>query len=382
MCMEGYNETNHQEEKRAEEDLFFKKQKDKLHEILDLAIRVKASDIHLTNNLVPTIRLDGTLRGLSKFAKNTPYILAAFAKVLLNQDQQIQYEKEKDIDLSISHGLVRFRVHIYRQSESDAIALRIIPRKIPSFSEMNIPTVLKEFTKFKNGLVLITGVTGSGKSTTLAAIIDEINRSQSKNIITVEDPIEFIHSHNKSIVNQREVGVDVQSFSRAVRAAMREDPDILLVGELRDLETIHNAITMAETGHLVFGTLHTKSVSETIDRIVDVFPPIQQEQIRVQLSNSIAGIVCQDLLPKVGGGRVPSCEIMITNPAIRSLIKEGGNASAFTDNIFANHREIRTQTKLQAIAKLVHDKLITDETAYKNIKEDEIEMLQKIVASM
>ena len=180
--MEGYNETNHQEEKRAEEDLFFKKQKDKLHEILDLAIRVKASDIHLTNNLVPTIRLDGTLRGLSKFAKNTPYILASFVKILLNQDQQIQYEKEKDIDLSISHGPVRFRVHIYRQSESDAIALRIIPSKIPSFSEMNIPTVLKEFTKFKNGLVLITGVTGSGKSTTLAAIIDEINRSQSKNI--------------------------------------------------------------------------------------------------------------------------------------------------------------------------------------------------------
>jgi len=353
-----------------------------LYKILDTGIKAKASDIHLTNKLVPTLRIDGKLRKLGGFEVHTSEILAAYVKEILNEEQMENYKKDKEADLSMSYGDVRFRVHIYRQSESDTIALRTIPTKIPSFEQINLPLVLKKFTQIQNGLVLITGITGSGKSTTLAAMIDEINRTQSKNIITVEDPIEFIHEHKKSIVNQREIGVDVLSFSRAVRAAMREDPDILLVGELRDLETIQNAITMAETGHLVLGTLHTKSVPETIDRIIDVFPPEQQDQVRIQLANCIEGIVCQDLLPKIGGGRVPSCEIMITNDAIRSIIRENQNPNAIVDQMQTTSKKTGAQTKIQSLAKLVADRKITRETALKNIKSEDFDLLNKTIVSL
>ena len=353
-----------------------------LYKILDTGVKAKASDIHLTNKLVPTLRIDGELRKLGGFEVHTPEILATYVKEILNEEQMENYEKDKEADLSMSYGDVRFRVHIYRQSESDAIALRTIPTIIPSFEQVNLPLVLKKFTKIQNGLVLITGITGSGKSTTLAAMIDEINRNQSKNIITVEDPIEFIHEHKKSIVNQREIGVDVLSFSRAVRAAMREDPDILLVGELRDLETIQNAITMAETGHLVLGTLHTKSVPETIDRIIDVFPPEQQDQVRIQLANCIEGIVCQDLLPKIGGGRVPSCEIMITNDAIRSIIRENQNPNAIVDQMQTTSKKTGAQTKIQSLAKLVADRKITRETALKNLKSEDFDLLNKTIVSL
>jgi twitching motility protein PilT len=367
---------------RKGDDWMESKYVENLYKILDTSIKAKASDIHLTNKLVPTLRIDGELRKLGGFEVHTPEILATYVEEILNEEQMENYEKDKEADLSISYGDVRFRVHIYRQSESDAIALRTIPTKIPSFEQMNLPLVLKKFTKIQNGLVLITGITGSGKSTTLAAMIDEINRTQSKNIITVEDPIEFIHEHKKSIVNQREIGVDVLSFSRAVRAAMREDPDILLVGELRDLETIQNAITMAETGHLVLGTLHTKSVPETIDRIIDVFPPTQQDQVRIQLANCIEGIVCQDLLPKIGGGRVPLCEIMITNDAIRSIIRENQNPNAIVDQMQTTSKKTGAQTKIQSLAKLVADRKITRETALKNIKSEDFDLLNKTIVSL
>lgn len=353
------------------EEIFYK--------ILDTGIKAKASDIHLTNKLVPTVRVDGVLRKLGGFDDNTAEVLASFVDILLNDKQKIDYDRDKEADSSLAYGDVRFRVHIYKQNKSDALVLRIIPTKIPGFEEMNLPEVLKRFTKLKNGLVLITGITGSGKSTTLAAMIDEINETQAKNIITIEDPVEFIHQHKKSIVNQREIGSDVLSFDRAVRAAMREDPDILLVGEMRDLETIKNAITMAETGHLVFGTLHTKSVPETVDRIIDVFPPEQQDQIRIQLANSIEGIVCQNLLPNKNGGRVPSLEIMIINDAIKSIIRENQSANAIIDSIILSPG---AQTKIQSLAKLVVSRKIDLNVAKDQIKEEEYESLQRTIVSM
>lgn len=355
----------------------------RFYQILDIAIRAKASDIHLTKDLVPTLRIDGELRRLNKLQVNTSEALEAFVREMVRDEERLEkYMREKEIDLSISHGGVRFRVHIYRQNNSDAVSLRIIPAVIPRFKEMNLPDVLKKFTVVKSGLVLITGITGSGKSTTLAAIIDEINRNQAKNIITVEDPVEFIHEHKNSIVNQREIGTDVSSFARAVRAAMREDPDILLVGEMRDLDTIQNAITLAETGHLVLGTLHTKSVGETIDRIIDVFPPEQQAQVRIQLANSIEGIVCQDLLPKVGGGRVPCLEIMIANDAIRSIIRESQSPNAIVDQIQATSKKYGAQTKIQALARLIIDGLIERETAVKNLKVEDYDLLNRTIVSL
>lgn len=259
------------------------------------------------------------------------------------------------------------------------MALRLIPEKIPSFDEMNLPAVLSSFASISNGLVLVTGVTGSGKSTTLAAIIDEINRNFGKHIITVEDPVEFVHEHKKSIINQREVGVDVGSFSDAVRAAMREDPDILLVGEMRDLDTVKNAITMAETGHLVFGTLHTRSVAETVGRIIDLFPPEQQDNVRLQLANSIQAIVSQQLLPKVGGGRAPLCEVMIATPAIQNLIRGNNAPSAIIDAMQASGKSTGAQTKPQAAANLYLKGLVRKEDALNVLGASDKELFESIV---
>lgn len=350
-------------------------------QILDIAIKENASDIHLTNKIKPVIRVDGVLRQLEDFEEHTPDILENFVKILASKEQYEKYVTEKEIDTSTSYGDVRFRIHIFRQSNADAIALRIIPKTIPTFKELGIPPILKKFTTIPNGLILITGITGSGKSTTLASMINEINENYSKHIITVEDPIEYIHTHKKSIINQREVGADVQDFSRAVRAAMREDPDVLLVGEMRDLDTIQNAITMAETGHLVLGTLHTKSVSETVSRIIDVFPPAQQDQIRIQLASSIKGIVSQSLLPKIGGGRVPSCEIMIVNDAIKSLIRENQNPNSIVDQIQMNSKKTGSQTLIQSLAKLIVDRQITQDTAIKDMTEKDIELLKSMIVS-
>lgn len=352
-----------------------------LNEILDIAIQRGASDIHLTNKIKPVIRVDGILEQLDDFPINTPEVLNAFVVSLANEKQLKVYAEEKEIDTSTSYGEVRFRIHIFRQSNADALVLRIIPRIIPSLKELGIPPVLKKFTTIPNGLVLITGITGSGKSTTLASMINEINENYAKHIITIEDPIEYIHNHKRSVINQREVGTDVNDFSRAVRAAMREDPDVLLVGELRDLDTIQNAITMAETGHLVFGTLHTKSVAETVGRIIDVFPPTQQEQVRIQLASSIKGIVSQNLLPKVGGGRVPSCEIMIINDAIKALIRENQNPNAIVDQVQMNSKKTGSQTLIQSLARLVVDNQITVETAKQDMTDKDVELLNSMIAS-
>lgn len=346
-----------------------------INEILDMAIDLDVSDIHLTKGLKPMIRIDGVLMPMKEFDVCDDEMLNNYTRDILTEQDYIEYGKEKFMDASMARGDTRFRVHVYRQMSVDAIALRLIPREIPDFKDINMPPVVKSFAGLSNGLVLVTGITGSGKSTTLASLIGEINKTQKKHIITIEDPVEFVHEHNQSMINQREVGEDVNNFPDAVKAAMREDPDILLVGELRDLETISNAITMAESGHLVFGTLHTRSATETVDRIIDVFPPSQQEQVRMQLSNSIGGIVSQSLLPKVGGGRVPAVEVLIPDDATRNLIRKPSGPNAMLDNIRGNSRKNGGQTSIQALAKLYVQGKISQKTALSGLtraEEDEL----------
>lgn len=350
-----------------------------IYEIIDIAIANDASDIHLTIGIQPKIRIDGKLNNIDIFAINTREKLNQVKDTLLTEDEIKRFEKDKFIDLSISYKDKRLRIHVFKQKGNDAFSIRLIPITIPKLEELNLPSILNRFTELRNGLVLVTGITGSGKSTTLAAMIDQINKNQEKHIITVEDPIEYIHQHKKSIVNQREIGQDVHNFNDAVSSAMREDPDILLLGELRNLETITSAVTMAETGHLVFATLHTKSVPETVDRVIDVFPGAQQRQIRTQFANSIQGIVSQELLPMIGGGRIPCCEIMVTNDAIRNLIREQANPSAITDQIHMTSRRLGSKTRTQSLVELVLDDKITIETASQGLSQLEIEDLNRLI---
>lgn len=317
------------------------------------------------------LRIDGELFILEDFKPLTREDLEKFAKDLLKENYT-EYQKLKSYDFSLSVNGQRFRAHVFRESGSDAFALRLIPSRIPDLAELNLPQVVRRFTLLERGLVLVTGTTGSGKSTTLASMINEINKTQRKHIITVEDPIEFIYEKGLSIISQREAGEDVLSFADAVRAAMREDPDILLVGEMRDLETIQNTITMAETGHLVFATLHTKNAAESINRIIDVFPPNQQQQIRLELSAVLEGVISQILLPKNGGGRVPACEVLIATDSIRSLIRDQGVPNAIYDQIQLNHKKLGSQTLEQSLADLYTRKLITYETALKYTNNAEI----------
>lgn len=351
-----------------------------IYKILEDAIKNKASDLHLTDRLRPILRIDGKLIELEGYDVNNAEILSNFRDEILSKENIENYKRNKSVDSSLEYKGTRFRVHVYRQKECDAFSLRVIPSIIPNLSEMNLPSVLGSFTELRNGLVLITGVTGSGKSTTLASLIGKINKEQNKHIITIEDPIEFIHNHNKSIINQREIGTDVTNFSDAVISAMREDPDILMLGEMRDLDTIRNAITMAETGHLVLATLHTKSVSETVDRIIDVFPPNQQDQIRVQLSNSIKGIVSQELLPGLNGGRVPCCEILIVDDSIKNLIRTKANPSSIIDKMQMAHLKTGSQTRVQALANLLKRGLISNDVSMEYTTENEKEELTRLLS--
>ena len=353
-----------------------------LSKVIEIALDRGASDIHLTRNIRPVLRIHGVLTEIEGFPLNTKETLRMHVKDLLSETDLLRYEQEKALDSSFQVNDSRFRSHIYRQAKSDALALRVIPTIIPSYDSLFLPESVKKFTELKNGLVLVVGTTGSGKSTTLASIIDDINTNQNKHIITIENPVEFLHQHKKSVVNQREVGVDVISFSDAVKDAMREDPDILLVGELRDLDTISNAITMAETGHLVFGTLHTRSVAETIDRIIDVFPPGQQEQIRLQLSNSIGGIVSQQLLPKRNGGRIPCCEIMFSNEAIKNMIRSKASPNSITDQIFTDSMKSGSQTKEQSVASLYRSGYITRQVAEDTVGKKQIENLDGLLLAI
>jgi twitching motility protein PilT len=293
-------------------------------ELLKLVVEKKASDLHITVGVPPVIRINGYLQRLEG-EPFTPNDTEEIVKDLLTSEQLRKLEENGDIDLSYSvTGLGRFRINVYKQRGSYSLAIRSVALRIPTIEELGLPLILKDLALKTRGLILVTGPTGSGKSTTLAAMVDWINSKRTCHILTLEDPIEYLHKHNKSIVNQREIGHDATSFASALRAALREDPDVILVGEMRDLETIQIAITAAETGHLVLSTLHTIGAVKTIDRIIDVFPPHQQQQIRIQLSNVLEGIISQQLIPKKdGSGRVVATEVMIATPAIRNLIREG-----------------------------------------------------------
>lgn len=292
-------------------------------ELLKIGMEKRASDIHITVGVPPILRIDGKLTPLDmeplKPSNTKDLVYNTLSESLIQQ-----LEKEGELDTSFSSpGIGRYRVNAYKQRGSYAMALRIIPLEIPSMESLGLPAVIKDLARLPRGLILVTGPTGSGKSTTLAAMVDLINKERNCHIITLEDPIEYLHKHNKSIVNQREIGIDSYSFANALRAALRQDPDVILVGEMRDLETISIALTAAETGHLVLSTLHTVGSAKTIDRIIDVFPPHQQQQVRVQLSTVIQAIISQQLLPKANGdGRVAAFEVMIATPAIRNLIRE------------------------------------------------------------
>ncbi|MDH7577841.1 MAG: type IV pilus twitching motility protein PilT [Bacillota bacterium] len=293
-------------------------------ELLRLTARRGASDLHLTVGIPPILRLNGRLCPL-EFPPLTVLETEKITRSLLTEEQWKRFTSEGEIDLAYSlPGVSRFRVNAYRQRGSCALAIRVVPTKVPAFEELGLPEVVKNLARRPRGLILVTGPTGSGKTTTLAAMIDLINNETHCHIITLEDPIEYIHQHRKSIVNQREIGADTGSFANGLRAALRQDPDVILVGEMRDLETISTAITAAETGHLVLSTLHTVDATQTVDRIIDVFPPHQQQQIRIQLAATLQGILAQQLIPRIDGrGRVLGLEIMVVTPAIRNLIREG-----------------------------------------------------------
>jgi twitching motility protein PilT len=293
--------------------------------VLSQMVDSGASDVHLSPGFAPAVRVRGEIAGLEGFPKLNPTDTREIVYSLLNDSQRKRFENEQQLDFAYSvPGVARFRVNVFFQRGSISAAFRHIPNQIESLESLGLPAVLSDFTRKPRGFVLVTGPTGSGKSTTLASMVDMINEERHDHILTIEDPIEFLHRHKGCIVNQREVGADAKDFSSALKSALREDPDVILVGEMRDLETISTALTAAETGHLVFATLHTQSTAQTVDRVIDVFPPHQQQQVRMQLSIALQGIVTQQLLPTAdGSSRVVATEVLVPTPAIRNLIREG-----------------------------------------------------------
>lgn len=295
-----------------------------LNQLLKIAVNEEASDLHFAVGNVPQLRRSGRLRPIEGLDRLLPDDVASLARQAAGDHHWNILEKAGEVDFSYGlRGVGRFRCNVYRQRDVLSMALRVIPTTILPFEQLGLPSVLTELTDRHDGLVLVTGPTGSGKTTTLATMIDRINRTRQGVIITLEDPIEYLHSHQRSIVAQREIGSDTTSFAKALRACLRQDPDVVLVGEMRDLETISTAITAAETGHLVFSTLHTRGAAKTIDRIIDVFPAEQQQQIRIQLAAVLEAVVSQQLIPKIGGGMVPAVEVLLGTPAVRNMIREG-----------------------------------------------------------
>jgi twitching motility protein PilT len=294
-------------------------------DVLTRMAEERASDVHLSPGFAPAMRVRGRIVPLEEYGPLLPQQTRDTVYSLLNDDQRKRFESRKQLDLAYAvPGVARFRVNCFFQRGSISAAFRRIPVEIPKLEELGLPAVLEEFTRKPRGFILVTGPTGSGKSTSLAAMIDIINREREEHILTIEDPIEFLHQHKRCIVNQREIGSDAEDFTLALTSALREDPDVILVGEMRDRETMATALTAAETGHLVFATLHTQSTAQTIDRIIDIFPAEQQSQVRMQLSIGLQGIVTQQLLPTAdGAGRAVACEVLVPTPAVRNLIREG-----------------------------------------------------------
>jgi len=294
-------------------------------ELLGALLDHGGSDLHLTAGSAPVVRVHGELERVDGYPALSPRALQGMIYAILPQKLRERFEQELELDMSYSlPGRARFRVNVYMQRDAIGAAFRVIPFEIKQIDELGLPTVVADLARFQRGFVVVTGPTGSGKSTTLASMVDVVNTERRGHIMTVEDPIEFLHKHKSCIVNQREVGADTHGFSNALKHVLRQDPDVILVGEMRDLETISTAITAAETGHLVFATLHTQDAPQTIDRIIDVFPPHQQQQVRVQLSTTLQGVVTQQLIPTSDGqGRGVACEVLVTTPAVRNLIREG-----------------------------------------------------------
>jgi twitching motility protein PilT len=333
-----------------------------LPELLNTLVASEGSDLHITTDTPPQIRVHGHLRRLDG-PDMTPAMTKQLTYSVLTDSQKKRFEETLELDFSFGiKGLARFRCNMFNQRGAVGAVYRLIPEKIRSFQELGLPPVLATLSERPRGLVLVTGPTGSGKSTTLAAMLDKINKERHDHILTIEDPIEFVHQHQSCLVNQREVHSDTQSFSMALRAALREDPDIVLIGEMRDLETVEAALKIAETGHLTFGTLHTNSAAQTINRIIDIFPANQQSQIRTQLSLVLEGIVCQALLPKIGGGRCAALEIMVPTPAIRNLIREDKVHQIYS-SMQTGQEKYGMQTMNQSLATLQQQKRITLEIA-------------------
>ncbi len=351
-----------------------------MHDLLILMVERGASDLHISTGTYPQIRLNGDLVALTKFEKLTPTDTQRLAYSVLNETQKTKFEVDNELDLSFGiQGLARFRCNVYRQRGAVAFAIRVIPDKIRSFSELGLPPVVEHLAERPKGLVLVTGPTGSGKSTTLAAMLDKINSERAKHIVTLEDPIEYLHQHKKCLVNQREVYSDTHSFGNALKRILRQDPDVVLVGEMRDLETVAAALTIAETGHLTLATLHTNSCAETINRIIDVFPTLQQEQVRAQLSLVLEGVLCQQLIPTWDTrGRVMALEIMVGTPAIRHLIRQQKVHEIYS--AMQTGQKFGMQTMNQSLLSWVRQGKIGREQALHLTMEPE-ELLQLMAAS-
>lgn len=345
--------------------------------LLEEVIKKKASDLHLQVGLPPMLRVDGSLTPVTGAEALNEEGVEALIFAILDDDQKQILLKDKEFDFSFAFGdLGRFRVNAFHERGNLAAALRLIPNEILTVEQLGLPPVVTKFTEYPRGLVLVTGPTGSGKSTTLAALIHKINAERAAHIVTIEDPIEFTHKSNKSVIVQREVHYDTFSFSAALRSSLRQDPDVVLIGEMRDLETISSAITIAETGHLVFATLHTNSAAQSIDRMIDVFPPHQQPQIRAQLSNILMAICSQRLIPAIGGGRIAAAEILVGTPAVRNIIREG--KSHQLDAVIQTGAEFGMQSMDKTLVNLIHAGTISyDEARNYAVDLDELDRLMR-----
>lgn len=348
-----------------------------LRELLEQMVQMGASDLHLTVGTPPVVRVDGKLIRMNHDVL-TGELIKKIAYSMLNEKQKMKFEQNWELDFSFGiESMSRFRANMFMQRGNAAVVLRQIPYKVKTFEELGLPKVIAEFARLPRGLVLVTGPTGSGKSTTLAAVIDKINKERPVHIITVEDPIEYLHRHQTAVINQREVHSDTPSFASALKYALREDPDVVLIGEMRDLETIEAALSISETGHLAFATLHTNSAAESINRIIDAFPANQQEQVRVSLSFSLQAIVSQALIPKVGGGRVLVLEVLIVTPAIRAIIRDDKVHQIYS--MIQSGQKYGMKTMNQSLSELYQTGKISinDAMSYSHNQQELTEMLQR-----
>ncbi|ORJ57665.1 type IV pilus twitching motility protein PilT [Geothermobacter hydrogeniphilus] len=355
-----------------------------LNDILGLALKARASDIHLKAGLPPIYRIDGSLRPLPKAPRISPEETRQIAHDIMNDVQRARMEDVHEVDLSYGvPGLGRFRVNAFLQRGSVSLVFRTIPFESKSIDQLLLPPVLKKLADEPRGMILVTGATGSGKSTTLSALLDHINNHRTAHIVTIEDPIEYLHRDKKSIINQREVGFDTEGFDIALKSALRQDPDVILVGEMRDYETIETAITAAETGHLVLSTLHTVDAPETINRIIGVFPPYQQRQVRMQLASILKGVISQRLVPRADGkGRVPAIEVMVSSARVRELIEDKEKTRLLRDTIAQGYVAYGMQTFDQSLMQLLQKKLITfDEALRQSSNPDDFKLKMSGVSS-